>query len=254
MPVKLLRISLPPVSTAGRSALEARRRAVVDSGLNEILSKTDRFASDLDRRFEIMTGGSSFPYRPLSTGGSRAAERAFTPFEQLAERALHLDDPKLSWRSAAADGCVPANVFEKPSSSTDSSKAPGAVGLFDDATFSGPDGDDRRRRLSVLSRREDTWVWFGARRRLPSHDERAGRLAWRTAVPSASRRQLDLVIELLPSLIKLREAPAGRCPQDAVSRLAHVENDEPAAAVRVFNQICSTAEGRPTINCSHRRA
>jgi len=73
------------------------------------------------------------------------------------------------------------------------------------------------------------------------------RLAYQKLAERFEERQLDLVIELLPSLEESFQKLG--MPEDALKcrfleGLAHVEKDEPAAAVKVFNQICAEAEKR----------
>jgi len=201
----------------------------------------------------------TFPYRPLSTdAGVRAAERVLsTPFEErLAKaRALHLDDPEtllaLCGILRTRMHTAPASVFEEAEFLYRFIESPRReIGLFDERDyFLGETAMIAGGACRYLSRREDTWVWFeraeaGFRHTMNAPGE-LSRLAYQRLAERFEERQLDLVIELLPSLIE-SFVKLGM-PEDALKcrfleGLAHVEKDEPAAAVRVFNQICSTAE------------
>jgi tetratricopeptide (TPR) repeat protein len=201
----------------------------------------------------------TFPYRPLSTdAGVRAAERVLsTPFEERLEksRALHLDDPEtllaLCGILRTRMHSSPASVFEEAEFLYRFIESPRReIGLFDERDyFLGETAMIAGGACRYLSRREETWVWFeraeaGFRHTMNAPGE-LSRLAYQRLAERFEERQLDLVIELLPSLVE-SFAKLGM-PEDALKcrfleGLAHVEKDEPAAAVNVFNQICSAAE------------
>src|SRR4029077_20332174 len=71
------------------------------------------------------------------------------------------------------------------------------------------------------------------------------RLSYQRLAERLEERQVDLVLELLPSLIESFEKLG--MPEDALKcrfleGLALFEKDEPVAAIRVFNAICAEAE------------
>ena len=201
----------------------------------------------------------SFPHRPLSTdAGIRAAERVLaTPMEERLEksRVLHLDDPEtllalcgiLRGRMHSA----PASVFDEAEFLYRFVESPRReIGLFDERDyFLGETAMIAGGACRYLSRREDAWIWFeraeaGFRHTMNAPGE-LSRLAYQRLAERFEERQLDLVIELLPSLVESFQKLG--MAEDALKcrfleGLAHVEMDEPAAAVNVFNQICAEAE------------
>jgi len=202
-----------------------------------------------------------FKGRPLSSeAGIQAAERVLaTPLEERLQkvRALHLEDPEtllalcgiLRERMTSA----PASVLEEAEFLYRFIESPKReIGLFDERDyFLGEAALIAGGACRYLSRREEAWVWFdraeaGFRHTMNAPSE-LSRLAFQKLAERFEERQLDLVIELLPSLVESFQKLG--MPEDALKcrfleGLAHVEKDEPSAAVSVFNQICSEAEKR----------
>ncbi len=201
----------------------------------------------------------SFPHRPLSTdAGIKAAERVLaTPLEERLEKArvLHLEDPEtllaLCGVLRTRMHTSPASVFDEAEFLYRFIESPRReIGLFDERDyFLGETALIAGGACRYLSRREDAWIWFeraeaGFRHTMNAPGE-LSRLAYQRLAERFEERQLDLVIELLPSLVESFQKLG--MPEDALKcrfleGLAHVEKDEPAAAVTVFNQICFEAE------------
>ncbi len=203
----------------------------------------------------------SFPHRPLSSeAGLRAAERVLaTPLEERTAktRTLHLEDPETL---LALCGILRDRVTTSPSSVRDEAEflyrfieSPRReIGLFDERDyFLGETALIAGAACRCLSQREDAWIWFdraeaGFRHTMNAPAE-LSRLAYQRLAERLEERQLDLVIELLPSLQESFQKLG--MPEDALKcrfleGLAHIEKDEAAAAVAVFNQICVEAEER----------
>jgi tetratricopeptide (TPR) repeat protein len=201
----------------------------------------------------------SFPHRPLSTdAGLKAAERVLaTPLDERPgkSRVLHLDDPETL---LALCGILRTRMHSSPASVFDEAEflyrfieSPRReIGLFDERDyFLGETALIAGGACRYLSRREDAWIWFeraeaGFRHTMNAPGE-LSRLAYQRLAERLEERQLDLVIELLPSLVESFHKLG--MPEDALKcrfleGLAHVEKDEPAAAIGVFNQICAEAE------------
>ena len=202
-----------------------------------------------------------FRGRPLSSeAGLEAADRVLsTPLDERVTRArtLHLEDPEtllaLCGILRERMGSAPASVLEEAEFLYRFIEAPKReIGLFDERDyFLGETAMLAGTACRCLSRREEAWIWFdraeaGFRHTMNAPGE-LSRLAYQRLAERFEERQLDLVIELLPSLVEsfqklgmLEDALKCRF----LEGLAHVEKDEPAAAVGVFNQICAEAEER----------
>lgn len=202
-----------------------------------------------------------FKGRPLSSeAGMQAAERVLaTPFDERLQkvRALHLEDPETL---LALCGTLRNRMTTSPSAVFDEAEflyrfieSPRReIGLFDERDyFLGEMALIAGGACRYLSRREDAWIWFdrseaGFRHTMNAPGE-LSRLAYQRLAERFEERQLDLVLELLPSLVESFQKlgmyeDALKCR--FLEGLAHVEKDEPAQAVSVFNQICARAEER----------
>jgi tetratricopeptide (TPR) repeat protein len=200
-----------------------------------------------------------FRGRPLSTdAGIKAAERVLgTEFgERPAKaRALHLEDPETL---LALCGMIRDRISASPSSAKDEAEflyrfieSPRReIGLFDERDyFLGETALLAGTACRCLSEREEAWIWFdraeaGFRHTMNAPAEMS-RLAYQRLAERLEERQLDLVIELLPSLIESFQKLG--MPEDALKcrfleGLALFEKDDPVSAVRVFNTICLEAE------------
>jgi tetratricopeptide (TPR) repeat protein len=201
----------------------------------------------------------SFPHRPLSSeAGVKAAERVMaTPLDErrAKARALHLEDPETL---LALCGLLRIRMNTSPAAVLDEAEflyrfieSPRReIGLFDERDyFLGETALIAGGACRSLSRREEAWIWFdraeaGFRHTMNAPGE-LSRLAYQRVAERLEERQLDLVIELLPSLVESFQKLG--MPEDVLKcrfleGLAYVEKDEPAAAVTVFNQICAEAE------------
>lgn len=203
----------------------------------------------------------SFPHRPLSSeAGRKAAERVLaTPLEERRAKArvLQLEDPEtlLALCAMLRDRMTtsPADVLEEAGFLYRFIESPKReIGLFDERDyFLGETALIAGGACRYVSRREEAWIWFdraeaGFRHTMNAPGE-LSRLAYQRLAERFEERQLDLVIELLPSLVESFQKLG--MPEDALKcrfleGLAHVEKDEPSAAVSVFNQICAEAEER----------
>jgi len=202
-----------------------------------------------------------FRHRPLSSeAGIEAARKVLgTPLgERIARtRVLHLEDPEtllaLCGMLRERMGTAPASVLEEAEFLYRFIEAPKReIGLFDERDyFLGETALLAGTACRWLSRREEAWIWFdrseaGFRHTMNAPGE-LSRLAYQRLAERLEERQLDLVIELLPSLIESFQKLG--MPEDALKcrfleGLAHIEKDEPTAAIAVFNQICGEAEER----------
>lgn len=201
----------------------------------------------------------SFPHRPLSSeAGLKAAERVLaTPFDQrLAKaRALHLEDPETL---LALCGILRDRVTSSPSAIRDEAEflyrfieSPRReIGLFDEREyFLGETALIAGAACRYLSEREESWLWFeraeaGFRHTMNAVGE-LSRLAYQRLAERLEERQIDVVLELLPSLIESFQKMG--MPEDVLKcrfleGLALFERDDPAAAIRVFNEICHESE------------
>jgi len=201
----------------------------------------------------------SFPKRPLSSeAGLKAAERVLaTPFDERAAkaRALHLEDPETL---LALCGVLRERMNASPASVRDEAEflyrfieAPRReIGLFDERDyFLGETALLAGTACRCLSQREEAWLWFdraeaGFRHTMNAVGE-LSRLAYHRLAERLEERQLDVVLELLPSLIESFQRLGMR--EDALKSrflegLARLEKDEPSSAVRIFNEICRDAE------------
>ena len=201
----------------------------------------------------------TFPHRPLSSeAGVKAAERVLaTPFDQrLAKaRALHLEDPETL---LALCGILRDRVTSSPSAIRDEAdflyrfiESPKrAVGLFDEREyFLGETALIAGAACRYLSEREEAWIWFeraeaGFRHTMNAVGE-LSRLAYQRLAERLEERQIDVVLELVPSLIESFQKMS--MPEDVLKcrfleGLALFERDDPVGAVRVFNEICHEAE------------
>jgi tetratricopeptide (TPR) repeat protein len=202
-----------------------------------------------------------FRHRPLSSeAGIEAAKKVLaTPLdERIARtRTLHLEDPEtllaLCGMLRERMGSAPASVLEEAEFLYRFIEAPRReIGLFDERDyFLGEAALLAGNACRNLSLREDAWIWFdraeaGFRHTMNAPGE-LSRLAYQRLAERFEERQLDLVIELLPSLIESFHKMG--MIEDALKcrfleGLAHIEKDEPSAAIAVFNQICAEAEER----------
>ncbi|HKD17306.1 MAG TPA: tetratricopeptide repeat protein [Thermoanaerobaculia bacterium] len=200
-----------------------------------------------------------FRHRPLSSeAGIEAAKKVLaTPLdERIARaRALHLDDPEtllalcgmLRERMASA----PASALEEVEFLYRFIEAPKReIGLFDERDyFLGETALLAGTACRCLSRREEAWIWFDRAEAGYRHTMNApaelSRLSYQRLAERFEERQLDLVIELLPSLVESFHKLG--MTEDALKcrfleGLALYERDEPAASIEVFNFICREAE------------
>ncbi|HEY3205012.1 MAG TPA: hypothetical protein VGL03_15285 [Thermoanaerobaculia bacterium] len=200
-----------------------------------------------------------FPHRPLSSdAGRRAAERVLsTPFEERLHRvaALHLEDPETL---LALCGILRDRITTSPSSVRDEAvfiyrfiETPKReIGLFDEREyFLGETALIAGAACRYLSEREESWVWFdrseaGFRHTMNAVGE-LSRLAYQRLAERFEERQLEIVLEFLPPLVESFQKLG--MPEDALKcrfleGLALFERDEPAAAVRVFDEIRRDAE------------
>ncbi len=200
-----------------------------------------------------------FRGRPLSSeAGLKAAERVLaTPLDERAPKArsLHLDDPETL---LALCGTLRSRMMTSPGSVLDEAEflyrfietPRREIGLFDERDyFLGETALIAGGACRYLSRREEAWIWFeraeaGFRHTMNAPGE-LSRLAYQRLAERFEERQLDLVLELLPSLVEsfkklgmIEDALKCRFLEGA----AHTEKDEPAQAIAVFNQICTDAE------------
>jgi tetratricopeptide (TPR) repeat protein len=202
-----------------------------------------------------------FRARPLSSeAGLAAAARVLaTPLEDRAARvrALHLEDPETLLALCALlrerMSSSPASVRDEAAFFYRFIESPRReIGLFDERDyFLGEMALLAGNACRNLSLRAEAWIWFdrseaGFRHTMNAPAE-LSRLAYQRLAERLEERQLDLVIELLPSLRESFQKLS--MPEDALKcrfleGLAHMEKDEPAAAVAVFNQICAEAEER----------
>jgi len=201
-----------------------------------------------------------FRGRPLSSeAGIRAADRVLgTPLDERRARAnaLHLEDPETL---LALCGMIREGMTANPASAKDEAEflyrfieSPRReIGLFDERDyFLGETALLAGMACRCLSRREEAWIWFdraeaGFRHTMNAPAE-LSRLSYQRLAERLEERQIDLVLELLPSLIESFKKLG--MPEDALKcrfleGLALFEKDEPVAAIRVFNAICSEAEG-----------
>jgi tetratricopeptide (TPR) repeat protein len=205
--------------------------------------------------------GRVLPFRgnPLSSeAGLKAAERVLaTPFEEriAKTRALHLEDPEtllaLCGTLRSRMNSAPASVFEEAEFLYRFIESPRReIGLFDERDyFLGETALIAGGACRYLSRREEAWTWFeraeaGFRHTMNAPGE-LSRLAYQRLAERFEERQLDLVIELLPSLVESFQK-LGMSEDVLKCRflegLALYEKDDAAGAVRVFNGICRDAE------------
>lgn len=202
----------------------------------------------------------SFPQRPLSSeAGQKAADRVLAlPFDQRVTRAraLRLEDPEtllalcgmLRSRLNASPGWVHQEAaflyrfIETPKRE---------IGLFDERDyFLGETALLAGNACRNLSLREETWIWFDRAEAGFRHTMNAAgdlsRLAYQRLAERLEERQIEVVLELLPSLVEsfqrlgmLEDALKCRF----LEGLALIEQDQAVAAVKVFNGICRDAEG-----------
>ncbi len=200
-----------------------------------------------------------FPGRPLSSEtGLKAAERVLaTPFDERVDKArvLHLEDPETL---LALCGILRERMPTSPASVRDEAEflyrfieSPRReIGLFDERDyFLGETALLAGTACRCLSERQESWLWFdraeaGFRHTMNAVGE-LSRLGYQRLAERLEERQVDVVLELVPSLtesfLKLG------MPEDALKTrflegLALFESDDPAGAIRVFNEICVTAE------------
>ena len=199
-----------------------------------------------------------FPNRPLSSeAGGRAAARVLaTPLDERREKAkaLHLEDPEtllalcgvLRERLNASPSCVREEAtflyrfIERPKRE---------IGLFDEREyFLGETALLAGTACRNLSLREEAWLWFdraeaGFRHTMNPVCE-LSRLSYQRLAERFEERQLDMVLELLPSLIESFQDLGMR--EDVLKcrfleAVAFVETDEAAKAVEVYREICAEA-------------
>lgn len=200
-----------------------------------------------------------FRGRPLSSeAGFKAAEKVLaTPLDDRAARArvLHLEDPETLLALCAI---IRERISSAPSSAKDEAEflyrfieAPRReIGLFDERDyFLGETALLAGTACRCLSQREEAWVWFdraeaGFRHTMNAPAEMS-RLSYQKLAERLEERQVDLVLELLPSLVESFQKLG--MPEDALKcrfleGLALFEKDDPVGAIRVFNAVCQEAE------------
>ena len=200
-----------------------------------------------------------FRGRPLSSeAGLKAAERVLsTPVDERTARAktLHLEDPETLLALCGV-------IRERMSASPASAKAEAEflyrfiesprreIGLFDERDyFLGETALLTGMACRCLSQREEAWLWFdraeaGFRHTMNAPAE-LSRLSYQKLAERFEERQVDVVLELLPSLIESFQKLG--MPEDALKcrfleGLAHFEKDDPLGAIRVFNAVCQQAD------------
>ena len=200
-----------------------------------------------------------FPPPPLSSeAGYQAAERVLaTPIEQRIRhaRSLRLEDPETL---LALCGILRERITKAPLSVRTEAEflyrfiesPKREIGLFDEREyFLGEAALLAGVACRCASLREEAWVWFdraeaGFRHTVNAAGE-LSRLGYQRLAERLEERQLDVVLELLPSLIESFERLEMK--QDALKcrfleGLALMELDDPGAAIQVFRTICSEAE------------
>ncbi len=200
-----------------------------------------------------------FPRQPLSSeAGRAAAERVLaTPVEDRygAAEPLQLEDPEtllalgllLRQRLDSSPGSV-RNEAEFLYRFIESPRRP--IGLFDERDyFLGETALLAGTACRHLSRREEARVWFdraeaGFRHTINSIGD-LSRLAYQRLAERLEERQIDVVLEMLPSLVesfRKLEMPDDALKCRFLEGLALMETDELSAAVRVFDEIVIEAE------------
>ena len=268
MPVKLLRISLLSAACQYGRSFQLWKLGGEQSGDADL---NDHPVAGAGRRRErpgsTFRGGPvvdgrvlRFPGRPLSSEtGFKAAERVLaTPFDERVDKArvLHLEDPETLL--LALCGILRERMPTSPASVRDEAEflyrfieSPRReIGLFDErdyflgetALLAGPRAGACRRARSPGSGstapRPDSGTPMNAVGEL-------SRLGYQRLAERLEERQVDVVLELVPSLTESFMKLG--MPEDALKcrfleGLALFESDDPAGAIRVFNEICVTAE------------
>jgi tetratricopeptide (TPR) repeat protein len=199
-----------------------------------------------------------FPHHALSTEqAGRAAERILaTPFDDRLrkKKALHIEDPETL---LALCGVLRARIDTDPASARDEAEfffhfidTPAReIGLFDERKyFLGEMALLAGASCRHLSRREEAWVWFDRSESGFRHTVNAAgdlsRLGYQRLAERFEERQIDIVLELLPSLIEsfrnlgmVEDALKARF----LEGLALMESDEPYRATEVFQEIADGA-------------
>jgi tetratricopeptide (TPR) repeat protein len=201
-----------------------------------------------------------FPRQPLSSeAGQEAAERVLaTPMidRYSSAEALRLEDPEtllsLCGTLRSKGESLPALVRDEAEFLYRFIESPKReIGLFDEREyFLGEFALLAGAACRQLSRREEAYVWFDRAEAGFRHTINAAgdlsRLGYQRLAERLEERQLDVVLELLPSLIESFESL--EMHEDALKcrfleGLALMETDELRAAVSTFEEICREAEG-----------
>lgn len=199
-----------------------------------------------------------FPHRSLSSeAGMRAAAHVLaTPLDERRDKAksLHLEDPEtlLAFCGVLRDrlNSSPSSVREEATFLYRFIERPKReIGLFDEREyFLGETALLAGTACRHLSLREEAWLWFdraeaGFRHTMNPVCE-LSRLSYQRLAERFEERQLDMVLELLPSLIDSFQDLGMR--EDVLKcrfleAVAFVETDEAAKAVDVYREICAEA-------------
>jgi tetratricopeptide (TPR) repeat protein len=188
----------------------------------------------------------------------QAADRVLaTPMDERVARAkaLHLEDPETL---LALCGVIRDRMSAAPASAKEEAEflyrfiesPKREIGLFDERDyFLGETALLAGMACRCLSEREEAWVWFDRAEAGYRHTINApadlSRLSYQRLAERLEERQIDLVLELLPSLVESFQKlgmieDALKCR--FLEGLALFEKDDPVAAIRVFNLIREEAE------------
>lgn len=202
-----------------------------------------------------------FPRNPVTA--EQAAQNAElilqTPLEERARRkkALYLEDPETL---LALCTLLRARIDTDPTSARDEAefffqfiaKPKRDIGLFDERDyFLGEMALLAGAACRHLSRRQEAWLWFDRSEAGFRHTVNAAgdlsRLSYQRLAERFEERQVDVVLELLPSLIESFTALG--MDEDALKArflegLALMETDEPLKSAEVFEGIASEATAR----------
>ncbi|HEY1250171.1 MAG TPA: hypothetical protein VGH97_03215, partial [Thermoanaerobaculia bacterium] len=170
------------------------------------------------------------------------------------KKALHLEDPETL---LALCSLLRARIDTEPATARDEadfffhfiSKPKRPIGLFDEREyFMGELALLAGAACRHLSRRQEAWVWFDRAEAGFRHTVNAAgdlsRLGYQRLAERFEERQVDVVLELLPSLIESFAALG--MPEDALKArflegLALMEGDEPLKSAEVFEEIAAEA-------------
>ena len=171
------------------------------------------------------------------------------------KRSLHIEDPETL---LALCSLIRARLTSDPSSARDEAefffhfvdKPRRDIGLFDERSyFLGELALLAGAACRQLSRREEAWIWFDRSEAGFRHTINAAadlsRLAYQRLAERFEERQVDVVLELLPSLVE-SFLTLGMAEDALKARflegLALMETDEGSRAATVFGEIAAEAE------------